>query len=421
MTSLTSLTPAANPERLPGPLFAGIDTHKDTHHVAVVDGTGRPVADRQFATTPTGYAQVVAFLQLHGTVEQVGVEGTGSYGAGISRILAAAGFTVMEIARPNRRHRRLKGKSDPIDAHQAALAVIAGTEAGIPKRGDGEVESLRILMSERHSAVKARSQAMNQIHGLLVTAPDHVRQDYRALGGEKLVAVLSRSRPALGADPAMVARHTLKRLAIRHTLLRDEIAVIDSQLDTLIRVLNPDLLALSGVGVVTATTLLTAAGDNPERLASAAAFAALCGAAPIPASSGQRVRHRLSRGGNRKANSALHRIVLLRMRHQEPRTAAYFARRRAEGLSDRDIVRCLKRHIANEIFRVLTAPIPETPAGTLLRRRREELEIPITTLAATLGVPYQRLRRLETGTRGDTELEQKAHEVLNQIDPPKAA
>jgi transposase len=335
--------------------------------------------------------------------------------------LAAAGFTVMEITRPNRRHRRLKGKSDPIDAHQAALAVIAGTEAGIPKRGDGEVESLRILMSERHSAVKARSQAMNQIHGLLVTAPDHVRQDYRALGGEKLVAVLSRSRPALGADPAMVARHTLKRLAIRHTLLRDEIAVIDSQLDTLIRVLNPDLLALSGVGVVTATTLLTAAGDNPERLASAAAFAALCGAAPIPASSGQRVRHRLSRGGNRKANSALHRIVLLRMRHQEPRTAAYFARRRAEGLSDRDIVRCLKRHIANEIFRVLTAPIPETPAGTLLRRRREELEIPITTLAATLGVPYQRLRRLETGTRGDTELEQKAHEVLNQIDPPKAA
>lgn len=207
----SSLTPAANPERSPGPLFAGIDTHKDTHHVAVVDGTGRPVADREFATTPAGYAQVVALFQSHGTVEQVGVEGTDSYAAGISRIPAAAGFTFMVIARPNRRHRRLRDKSDPIDAHQGALAVIAGTEAGIPKRGDGEVESLRILMSERHSAVKARSQAMNQIHGLLVTAPDHVRQDCRALGGEKLMAILSRSRPDLGADPAMVARHTLKR------------------------------------------------------------------------------------------------------------------------------------------------------------------------------------------------------------------
>jgi len=421
MTSMTSLMPAAKSERLPGSLFGGIDTHKNTHHVAVVDGVGRPVADREFATTPTGYTEIVAFFHSHGAIEQVGVEGTGSYGAGISRVLSAAGFTVMEIARPNRRHRRLKGKSDPIDAHQAALAAIAGTEAAIPKRGDGVVESLRILMSERHSAVKARSQAMNQIHGLLITAPDQVRQDYRALGGEKLVDVLSRSRPAPGVDPTMVARHTLKRLAIRHTLLRDEIAVINNQLDTLIRILNPGLLALSGVGVVTAATLLTTAGDNPERLASAAAFAALCGAAPIPASSGQRVRHRLSRGGNRKANSALHRIVLLRMRHQEPRTAAYFARRRAEGLSDRDIVRCLKRHIANEVFRTLISPIPATPAGDLLRQRRQALGIPITTLAATLEIPYQRLRRLEIGTRGDTKLEQQAHHALDQISSRKAA
>ncbi|WP_298229472.1 IS110 family transposase [Gryllotalpicola sp.] len=361
---------------------------------------------------------VVAFFQEHETVERVGVEGTGSYGAGIARALAIAGITAMEIARPNRQHRRLKGKSDPIDAHQAALGVIAGTQTATPKRGDGGVESLRILMSERHSAVKARSQTMNQIHGLLITAPDRVRQDYRALDKTKLVAVLNRTRPSGGSDPDSVARQTLKRLAIRHTLLRNELTIIDAQLDALVRAVNPALLALSGVGVVVAATILTAAGDNPERLTSKAAFASLCGAAPIPASSGQRIRHRLSRGGNRQANSALYRIVLLRMRHQEPRTEEYFARRRAEGLSDRDIIRCLKRHIANEIFHTLTHPSPETPTGLVLRQRRQALGIPITVLAATLGAPYQKLRRLEVGTRGDTTLERQAHTALDQITPP---
>lgn len=417
MTSMTLQLPTATTVRANGNLFGGIDTHKSTHHVAIVDETGRPIEDREFQTTPAGYAEIVAFFQAHETVERVGVEGTGSYGAGITRALSAAGIVVMEIARPNRQHRRLKGKSDPIDAHQAALGVIADTQTATPKRGDGNVESLRLLMAERHSAVKARSQTMNQIHGLLITAPDRVRQDYRALERTKLVTVLTRTRPALGLDPDAVARQTLKRLAIRHTLLRDELAIIDTHLDALIRSVNPSLLALSGVGVVVAATLLTAAGDNPERLTSKAAFASLCGAAPIPASSGQRIRHRLSRGGNRQANSALHRIVLLRMRHHEPRTAEYFDRRRAEGLSDRDIIRCLKRHIANEVFHTLTHPAPDTPAGLALRARRQALSIPITVLAATLGVPYQKLRRLEIGTRRDTTLEHQAHAALDQITP----
>ena len=414
---MTLLPEAANSRRLAGPVFGGIDTHKNTHHVAIVDGTGRPVENREFTTTPAGYAQIVAFFREHETVERVGVEGTGSYGAGIARALAMAGIPVMEIARPNRQHRRLKGKSDPIDAHQAALGVIANTQTATPKRGDGNVESLRILMSERHSAVKARSQTMNQIHGLLITAPDRVRQDYRGLDKTKLVAVLIRTRPTTGSDPDCVARQTLKRLAIRHTLLRDEVTIIDTQLDALVRAVNPVLLTLSGVGVVVAATILTAAGDNPERLTSKAAFASLCGAAPIPASSGQRVRHRLSRGGNRQANSALYRIVLLRMRHQEPRTAEYFARRRAEGLSDRDIIRCLKRHIANEIFHTLTNPTPETAAGLILRQRRQSLGIPITVLAATLGIPYQKLRRLEIGTRSDAALEHQAHTALDRVTP----
>jgi len=188
-----------------------------------------------------------------------------------------------------------------------------------------------------------------------------------------------------------------------------------------VRAVNPTLLSLSGIGLVTAAALLVAAGDNPERLTTRATFAALAGVAPQPASSGQRTRHRLSRGGNRQANAALHRIVLLRRRHQEPRTMAYFARRRAQGLTDRDIMRCLKRHVANEVYAAPLNPATENPAGRQLRTERQRIGIPITVLAASLRVPYQRLRRLETGTRADPELEQRATLALTQLDHPEAA
>ncbi len=235
------------------------------------------------------------------------------------------------------------------------------------------------------------------------------------------MATLARSRPAAGTTPELIARQTLKRLARRHVTLTEEADVIDVQLETLVRAVNPTLLSLRGVGVVTAATLLVAAGDNPERLNSRATFAALCGVAPIPASSGQRTRHRLSRGGNRQANNALHRIVLLRMRHQEPRTMAYFDKRRGQGLTDRDIVRCLKRHIANEVYRAVISPALADAPGHHLRHRRQDAGIPITVLAATLGVPYQRLRRLEIGTRADPELEHLANAALDQAATQNAA
>jgi transposase len=310
-----------------------------------------------------------------------------------------------------------------LDAHQAAVTVLADTNTAIPKTGDGAVESMRILLGERRSAAKARAQAMNQIHALLITAPELVRQAFRALSGQRLIRALAKTRPgtSASADPEVVARQTLRRLAVRYLTMQAEIDLIEQQLDALIRQVNPALLSLSGVGPVTAATLLVAAGDNPERLATRASFAALAGVAPIPASSGQRTRHRLSRGGNRHANAALHRIVLLRMRHREPRTMAYFERRRAEQLTDRDIMRCLKRHIANEIYAILLSPATDNPVGRELRARRQEIGVPISVLAASLGVPYQRLRRLEIGTRADPELEQRATLALARLRPPRAA
>ena len=404
MTSMTLDPPLTNPLPPGSELVAGVDTHKNTHHVAILDLVGRPVADREFRADGRGYAQIVAFLHAHGDVVRIGVEGTGSYGAGLARALTTAGLTVIEVARQDRQARRRRGKSDPLDAHQAAVAVLSGTDTAIPKSGDGAVESMRILLAERRSAAKARAQVMNQIHALLITAPELVRQAFRALSGQRLVNTLAKTRPGTitSPDPAVVARQTLRRFAVRHLTMQAEID-------------------LSGVGPVTAATLLVAAGDNPERLGTRASFAALAGVAPIPASSGQRTRHRLSRGGNRHANAALHRIVLLRMRHREPRTMAYFERRRSEQLTDRDIMRCLKRHVANEIYAALLNPATDNPVGRELRARRQAKGIPISVLAATLGVPYQRLRRLEIGTRADPELEARATAILEQISPPLAA
>lgn len=405
MTSLTTTDQSINTPHPKRVLYGGVDTHKDTHHVAIVDEIGRSVADKEFPATGAGYRQIVVFLHGYGPIDAVGVEGTGSYGAGLTRVLTDVGMTVIEVMRTNRQFRRLKGKSDPLDARQAALTVLAGRGLATPKQRDGFAESLRILLAERSSAVKARSATLNQIHSLLINSDDAVRQDYRRYAGDKLVQSLAHTRPSTGHTPAQIARQSLKRLATRHLAFSEDITAIDLQLQLLVRQINPALLAAVGIGPVVAATLLTTIGDNPERITSKAQFAALCGVAPIPASSGQRVRHRLSRGGDRRANHAIHRVVLVRMRHSEPRTMEYFARRSAEGLSDRDIIRCLKRHIANEVYALLTHPETAMPSGPLMRQRRQALNAPIANVAQALGVPYQRLRRLEIGQRADAELE----------------
>ena len=263
----------------------------------------------------------------------------------------------MEVERPKRRHLRRNGKSDRLVPDAAARAVLAGEAVGEPKSADGKVEMIRVLRSARHSAVKARSQAANQLQALLVTAPEELRHRLRRLPTKELVASCARFR--LGSDPTedvrTASRFALRSLARRHEILSEEIAELEAQLDRLVAEVAPGLICRPGIGTHHAATLLVLAGDNPERLDTEASFASLCGVSPIEASSGKVVRHRLNRGGNRDANCALHMICVVRM-GSDLRTRHYVAKRTAEGKSKRDIMRCLKRYIAREIYRVLVPP-----------------------------------------------------------------
>ncbi|NYD44657.1 transposase [Actinomadura luteofluorescens] len=337
----------------------GVDTHGLTHHAAVIDAVGRRLADREFPATVGGYRDLLKWMRVHGTLTAVGVEGTGAYGAELARVMTAAGVTVVEVDRPDRKIRRMRGKSDPIDAYAAATAaataVLAGRATGVPKSRDGVVEAIRVLRVARRSAVKARTQAMNQIRGLLVSAPARVREQVTGLNRATLIGALARLRPAGDlSDPPTATRAALRRLARRHQALDIEITELDTELGPLVQRAAPALLELFGVGTETAGQLLASAGDNAERMRSEAAFAHLAGVAPIPASSGRTRRHRLNRGGDRAANNALHTIVPVRMRH-DPRTRAYVQRRTTQGLSKKEIMRCLKRFVAREIYRALTS------------------------------------------------------------------
>jgi len=292
------------------------------------------------------------------------VEGTGAYGAALARYLRAQGASVVEVDRPDRRARRARGKSDPLDAYAAARAALAGTATGTPKSRDGRVEAIRMLRVARSGAVKARSQAINQLKALLITAPAALREQLRHLSTTTLLATCAQLRPTVElADPEQAAKTALRRLARRHQHLSEEIADADAQLKTLVTAAAPQLLALSGVGVEVAGQLLVSAGDNPERLHSEAAFAHFCGVAPVPASSGRTHRHRLNRGGDRAANNALYIVVLGRLRY-DPRTRVYTDRRTKQGLSKPEIIRCLKRYVAREMFTALTARAVDSPPAT---------------------------------------------------------
>jgi transposase len=333
-------------------ITGGVDTHLDTHVAAALDERGAQLGVQSFPATGSGYRELLEWLEEFGTVELIGVEGTGSYGAGLTRHLLSHQVTVVEIDRPNRQRRRRTGKSDPHDAVAAARAAQGGDATGSAKTRDGNVEAMRVLRVARRSARGNRTQALNQMRSLISTAPEELRAELRNLSIYKVLQLASAFRHTGKTDVTTVTKLTLRTLARRALSLEEEVKEIDRMLKTLVAETAPELHAVDGVGTDVASAILVAAGDNPERLKSESTFAKLCGVSPLDASSGKQERHRLNRSGDRQANSALWHIVFTRMVN-DPRTKYYIERRMKEGRSKKEAIRCLKRYVAREVFAAL--------------------------------------------------------------------
>jgi transposase len=335
-------------------VVGGVDTHKDMHVAAVVDEQDRVLGSRCFSTTRQGYKQMLVWMRSFGQLRRVGVESTGTYGAGLLRHLQNAGIQVLEVTTPDKNDRRRRGKDDDLDAQNAAHAAFAGRRTVTPKSRDGMMESLRVLRACRKTAVAARCVALQMIHNTIVCAPDELREALRKMTRMQLIRTLASWRPDLSDYRNVVSayRIALKSLGRRYLELHDEIADFDVMIGAIVHELAPLLVARNSIGQVSAAQLLITAGENPQRLHSEASFDALCGVSPVPASSGKVTRHRLNRGGDRAANSALHIIAVGRLR-TDLRTQAYVARRIAEGHSKLEAIRCLKRYIAREVFTLL--------------------------------------------------------------------
>lgn len=393
-------------------VYGGVDTHLDVHVAAVVDETGGVRGTRSFPTTPLGLRRLQRWLAGNGQVVKVGVEGTGSYGAGLARVLHEAGHEVVEVNRPDRQARRSRGKSDTVDAVAAALAALSGRASAMPKSRDGVVESIRVIRVAARATRRAMTRIEGQVTHLIVTAPEQLHVRLTGMSTIRRMNAAAALRP--GPDPADVAtatRISLRTLARQWLALHTDHAELRAQLARLTAQANPALLELTGVGPDTAAALLIAAGDNPDRLRSSAAFAALCGASPVDASSGKTQGRRLNRGGDRQANSALHRIVIVRMSHHDPRTMDFIARRTAAGRSKRDSIRCLKRYLAREVYQKLQHPEPVTHQQAL-RPQRLALGLPMRAAAEHLHRPINAIARLENGTVHDPDLAQRYHHWL---------
>lgn len=348
----------ATPSRL---VTGGVDTHSNTHHAAAIDHVGRLLGTREFGADEAGYRQLLAWLRSMGELSLVGVEGTGAYGAGLTRHLRRHDIQVIEVNRPDRQARRTRGKSDPLDAENAARRALAGQERIIPKDTTTIVEPIRLLHLTRNGAIKARTAAYNQIKDLIITVPDQLREQLRGKTLQRVAAEASLfdADGAVLTDPEDATRAALRSIAHRIEALNQEITALDRQLKTIVTKAAPSTLELPGVGIINAAQLLITAGGNPDRLRTEGSFAALCAACPIPASSGKTTRHRLNPGGDREANRALFLIGISRLRHC-PRTQAYIAKRQADGLSKREAIRCLKRYIARETYHAILDDLHHT-------------------------------------------------------------
>lgn len=344
-------------ESLAQQIVIGVDTHDLVHVAVAIDHLGRRLGDLSIPTSPSGYERFVAWASSLGDISAVAMEGTGSYGRALCTLLQSRGVRVAEVSRPSRKNRRNRGKADLGDAEAAARAFLAGEVTAKPRGSDASIAMIRSLRIPREALVNQRTQAINQLRALIVAAPAHLRESLAGLAAKQLIQRVAQFRVGSIATPAEASRFAMRQLG-RHVHHIDiQIEELDQQLDPLVTGRAPELMAVHGVGVEVASGLLVA-WDNRHRIRSEAAFASLCGVAPVPASSGKTNRHRLSRGGDRTANRALWRIVLTRMR-SDPRTHDYLARRQAEGKSKREVVRCLKRYVAREVYHALqSSPAP---------------------------------------------------------------
>lgn len=402
-------------------VHAGVDTHLDVHVAAVIDDTGHLLGTRSFPTSYLGLRRLESWVSAHGQVGKIGVEGTGSYGLGLQRVLQGAGHTVVEVNRPNRQLRRSKGKSDTVDAEAAARAVLSGQADTTPKSRDGIVESIRVLRVAKQTIRNHMSEIEAQIRHLSITAPDPIRADLQCRTTRQQMARAASYRPGDNpADLTCATKTALRMLARQWQHLDAEFKTVRDQLRDLAEHANPSLLQLPGVGGDTATAILTAVGDNVERIPHSAAFAALCGVSPIEASSGKSHGHRLNRGGNRQANAALHRIVVVRISRKHPETMAYIQRRTSEGKSRRAIIRCLKRYVARQVYQALTDPQPVVTRDRL-RPRRLALGLPLRVVAEHFQRPINAVVRIEKGIVHDPQLSAAYDQWLSQQEQAASA
>lgn len=387
------------------PAWAGVDTHKDTNMLALLDGLGRVMGTWEFPTGKSGYAQLERMIGDSSV--PVGVEGTGSYGAGLTDYLQGRGYDVREIIRPKKEQHR-RGKSDPIDAIAAAKNVMAG-EGLAPKEYEGEDDDVRWLLAAREQLIRHATAMVNGVKAMLVKAPDGVRQSYAGMDNPNLMAALAASR---SKD---ACRRAMRLLAKRWIEAQKQADELEAEIEALLKQSQPALIGAFGIGTIAAARIVVAAGSNPERMGSEAAFSMLCGTAPIPVSSGRKDRFRLNRGGDRQANRAIHDIVRCRMSKEE-RTQDYLAKKMAEGKTKKEAIRCVCRFVSREVYKLMTGPQIPLPDPTALRERRLALGLTQTEVGSMLGTSNNRISVLELGKALDGKSLREYEALLEAIE-----